>query len=67
MPLFEVAIIQKPTKKELDEGTAQEKLVFGPKAVIAKDGQTAAIVAVTEAGSTPVDMNRAEVIVRPFQ
>jgi len=32
MPLFEVAIIEKPTKKEAEEG-ASERLVFGPKAV----------------------------------
>jgi hypothetical protein len=46
MPLFEIAIIQKPTKKELDEGTGVEKLIFGPTAVMAKDGQSAAITAV---------------------
>lgn len=67
MPLFEVAIIQKPTKKELEEGTAIEKLVFGPEPVIARDGQSAAITAVT-GPKAPVglDMTRAEVIVRPF-
>ena len=67
MPLFEVAIISKPTKKEVEEGTGAEKLVFGPAAVIARDQQTAAIVAVT-GPNTPagVDMSRAEVLVRPF-
>ncbi len=67
MPLFEVAIIQKPTKKELEEGTAIEKLVFGPEPVIARDGQSAAITAVTgPKAPTGLDMTRAEVIVRPF-
>lgn len=67
MPLFEVAIIQKPTKKELDEGTGVEKLLFGPKAVVARDGQSAAIAAVTGADApTGLDMSRAEVLVRPF-
>lgn len=67
MPLFEVAIIQKPTKKEAEEGTAVEKLLFGPKAVLARDAQTAAITAVT-GGDAPqgLDMTRAEVLVRPF-
>ena len=37
MPLFEVAIIQKPTKKELEEGTGKETLLFGPEAVLARD------------------------------
>jgi hypothetical protein len=67
MPLYEVAIIQKPTKKELDEGTGTEKLVFGPKAVVARDNQSAAISAVMD-GSLPaeVDRQRMEVLVRPF-
>lgn len=67
MPLFEIAIIQKPTKKELDEGTGVEKLIFGPKAVMAKDGQSAAITAVTGPDApSGLDMTRAEVLVRPF-
>ena len=67
MPLFEVAIIQKPTKKEIDEGTGVEKLAFGPEAVIARDAQTAAIVAVTGTRAPKdLDMTRAEVLVRPF-
>lgn len=67
MPLFEVAIIQKPTKKEAEEGTATEKLLFGPKAVMARDGQSAAIAAVTGTDAPQgLDMARAEVLVRPF-
>ncbi len=67
MPLFEIAIIQKPTKKEIEEGTAEEVLLFGPKAVTARDAQVAAIKAVTGPNApTGVDMNRAEVLVRPF-
>jgi len=67
MPLFEVAIIQKPTKKETDEGTGTEKLLFGPKPVVARDGQSAAIAAVTGTDAPQgLDMSRAEVLVRPF-
>jgi hypothetical protein len=67
MPLFEVAILQKMTKKELEEGTGREVLLFGPKAVVARDGQSAAIAAVTgKDAPADLDMNRAEVIVRPF-
>ena len=36
MPLFEVAILQQPTKKEAEDGH-QEKLLFGPQAVVARD------------------------------
>lgn len=67
MPLFDVAILQKPTKKEIEEGTGVEKLLFGPKSVIARDAQTAAIVAVTSVDAPKdIDMTRAEVLVRPF-
>lgn len=67
MPLFEVAIVQQPTKKETEEGTGVEKLLFGPKAVLARDGQTAAIAAVTGADAPQnIDMTRAQVLVRPF-
>lgn len=66
MPLFEVAILSKPTKKESEEG-ASEKLAFGPKAVVARDGQSAAIAAVMD-GEVPKDIekSRMEVLVRPF-
>lgn len=66
MPLFEVAILQTPTKKEAEEGVA-EKLVFSPKAVIARDAQSAAIVAVMDGGvDAGVDRTRMQVLVRPF-
>jgi hypothetical protein len=69
MPLFEVAILQKPTKKEAEEG-ASEKLVFGPVSVVARDQQSAAINAVMDGSKTemPADTDRSrwEVLVRPF-
>lgn len=68
MPLFEVAILEMPTKKEIEEGTAQERLAFGPKFVVAKDGQSAAITAVLESAdkAAGVDKSRMQVLVRPF-
>lgn len=67
MPLFEVAILEKPTKKEQEEQSAQEKLVFGPKAIIASDAQSAGIAAVLgEAEPVKVDRARMLVLVRPF-
>lgn len=65
MPLFEVAIIEKPSKKEAEEG-ATEKLVFGPKAVVARDQQGAVITAILGDDKPTVDLTRAEVLVRPF-
>jgi len=66
MPLFEVAILTRPTKKEAEDG-ATEKLVFGPKAVVARDAQSAGIAAMMGDGRpVDIDMNRADVLVRPF-
>lgn len=66
MPLFEVAMIEKPTKKQLDDGLA-EKLVMPPRAVLAKDQNSAAIIAVMDGGlPAEVDRTRLEVLVRPF-
>lgn len=68
MPLFEVAIIQQPTKKEQEEGTGAEKLILKPTHVMARDAQMAAIIAMRD-GAVPQDMDlsRAEVIVRNFR
>jgi hypothetical protein len=66
MPLFEVALIQHPTKKE-EEAGGQEKLILAPKAVIAKDAQSAGVVAVHEhREAIECDITKVEVIVRPF-
>lgn len=66
MPLFEVAILEKPTKKQVEEEGAVEKLVFGPKAIVATDEQTAALSAALEGEVPEVDKARLKVLVRPF-
>jgi hypothetical protein len=65
--LFEVAILQTPTKAESENGKGEE-LIFGPKAVVAADAQGAAIAAVLDGGATKIsgDRSRLQVIVRPF-
>lgn len=68
MPLFEVAILETPTKKEAEDGKG-ERLVFGPSAVVASDAQAAAISAVMDAKDKPfdaIDRQRMQVLVRPF-
>ena len=65
MPLFEVAILERPTKTESEEGKG-ERLVFGPKAVVANDPQSAAIVAVLDGEKPEMNRERMEVLVRPF-
>jgi hypothetical protein len=64
--LFEVAILEKPTKKEIDDEGKTERLVFGPKAVVANDAQSAAIAAVLDGEKIEVDRSRMTVLVRPF-
>ena len=63
--LFEVAILEHPTKKDAEEGKS-ERLVFGPKAVLGRDAQSAAIVAVMDGEIKDLDRSRMEVLVRPF-
>lgn len=65
MPLFEVAILERPTQKEAEEGKG-ERLVLSPKAVVAPDAQSAAISAVMDEGEVKVDRQRMQVLVRPF-
>jgi hypothetical protein len=65
MPLFEVAILEQPTKKDAEEGKV-EKLVFGPKCVVAKDIQSAGIAAVMDEKQIEVERSRMTVLVRPF-
>lgn len=66
MPLFEVVFLSRPTKKELEDG-AVETLLYGPKAVVARDMQGAAIAAaIGEDAPKGMDIQRTEVLVRPF-
>ena len=65
MPLFEVAILERPTKKELEEG-AYEKIIMKPTSVVAVDEQSAAISAVMDTGKLDIDRTRMQVLVRPF-
>lgn len=66
MPLFEVAILEKPTKKELEDGKS-ERIIMLPTAVIANDSQSAAVIAVMDAKNLgEVDKSKMEIIVRPF-
>lgn len=64
--LYEVALIEKPTAKQLEEG-AVEKLILPPTAVIAKDDKAAAVMAVVlNKEKIEGDLSRVEVLVRPF-
>lgn len=65
--LYEVAIIKKPSKKEIDEGTGIEVMVMPPTPVIARDPNSAVIAAVTKDGGVKdFDPHKCEVLVRTF-
>lgn len=64
--LYLVALIQKPTKKEEEEGK-QESLILAPTPVIAKDDKSAAVQAVAaNKDQISADLSNVEVLVRPF-
>lgn len=64
--LYEVALIQQPTKREAEEGVS-EKLILAPTAVIANDDKAAAVQAVAfSKDKVPSDLTRVQVLVRPF-
>lgn len=66
MPLFEVAIVEEPTKKEREEEGKQERLVyFTPMPIVAKDSHEASIEAYL-ACTEPIEKQRMKVYVRPF-
>ena len=66
MPLYEIAITQKPSKKEAEDGQL-EKLMFGPKTVVSKDQQSA-VIDLAMSGELPkeIDRSRMEIHCRPF-
>lgn len=65
--LYEVAFIEKPTKKQKDE-TGQGGKLLGFARVVAKDEQTAQLIAIKQLGDKleHLDPNRLEVLIRPF-
>lgn len=72
MPLFGVAVVQQPTKKEREEG-ATERLVFGPEWEIGADAQAVALRVMLKAqregkldAANDPDFSRAQVLVSPF-
>lgn len=64
--LYEVALIERPTKKEIEEGKA-ERLVMAPFPIIAPDDRSAGVQAVlANRDKIAGDISRVEVLVRPF-
>ena len=73
MPLFEVAIIAKPTTEEKAEGYG-DTLVWGVTPIVARDSEHAKIAAILEASQDDevtiahdLSAETIEVLVRPFK
>lgn len=64
MSLYQVAVLERPTKKNKDDGKL-ERLVVQPTFVVANDPQSAAI-SVFRKNDIEIDENRMEILVRPF-
>lgn len=65
MPLFQVAILEKPKKKEKENGQL-ERLVLGPIDIVAADKQSAALSVIMDNAKMEIDRDRMDVQVRPF-
>jgi hypothetical protein len=66
MPLYEVAILEKPTVKESEDGVL-ETLVYGPTAIVGRDSQDAAMSAMLNLlKEHTLDRSRLQVLARPF-
>jgi hypothetical protein len=72
MPLFGVAVVMQPTKKEREDGQT-ERLVFGPEWELGADGQAVAMRVLLKAqregkldAANDADFARAQVLVSPF-
>lgn len=64
--LFQFAIIKKPTQKEVEFG-AQEELLVPPTPILAKDQNTATLLAARQIPEEQMPyLDRIEVVVRPF-
>lgn len=64
MPLFEVAVITKPSKNDADSGKS-DAVLLAPTAIVARD-QQAAILKATKLLKEDVDLDKCEVLARPF-
>jgi hypothetical protein len=66
MPLFELALIKQPTKKEAEDGKLEE-LILPPTPVLAKDDRAAALQAIlNNKDKVGTDISQVQVLVRPF-
>jgi len=66
MPLFQIAVVSVPTKKELEEGETEKLIYWTEKPICAKNEQTAVLGVAMSDGLKGADLNKIQVIVLPF-
>lgn len=65
MPIFEVLILERPTKKQEKDGKL-ERIVLKPTTVVALDEQSAGYSVVMDNTDLKFDKKRMQVLIRPF-
>lgn len=63
--LFEVVIVEKPTVNQMNAGEL-EKVIIGPKLIVAKDAQQAGMKVALDESLPKIDRDRMEILVRSF-
>lgn len=63
--LYEVAIIEKPTKKAMEDGKS-ERIILPPTPICASSEQSAGLLAGKQASLEGANIDQLEVYVRPF-
>lgn len=65
MPLFQVAVLRRPTKKQVEEEGKKEELLVQPKFVLAANDKQAGMMVSREI-PLDADLDNTEVLVSPF-
>lgn len=66
MPIFNVVVVEHATKKDKEENDTLERIIDGPRCLVARDAQAAAISAALDLKSEGLDRSRIEVLVQSF-
>lgn len=66
MPLYEIAVMSIPSKKELEEGEVEKLLYYTNPPICAKNEQGAIFQLAMVPALKDIDMNKATLMIRPF-
>ena len=64
--LFWVCVVKEPLKKDKEEKGELETIISQPQIIVAKDDKSAAIKAIRQVVVGDSELDRVQVIVRPF-